>query len=276
MSRSVPCVRRLFSAVLLASALLVGTTAGAQEGFIDLEANHDGASDTIRLFVDQHGPELRVTSPSSGSVIAGNVVTLSGTASDRFSEDRADPSPLFGVVGYRVFDELFVEIDAGEVPIVDGRFSTPPIALGIGFHEIELEATDSAGIQGGAFLELTSDPTAPAVSLAGIEDGQAFLDPRIDVHLNFAQPTTIVSVDGVPDGRTFAAGLALAALSPDLALGPNPFVLALESGGRSFSFSFTLHRVAERGSCRRPPTPSSATSSSSSAAPCRSERPPSR
>jgi len=250
MSRSVSWARRLSSAVLLASALLAGATVGAQEGFIDLEANHDGATDTIRLFVDQHGPDLRVTSPSSGSVIAGNLVTISGTSVDRFSEDRADPSPLFGVVGYRVFDELFVEIDSGEAPIVDGRFSTPPIALGIGFHEIELEATDSAGIRGGAHLDLVTDPDAPAVSLVGIEDGQAFLEPQIDVHLNFAQPTTIVSVNAVPDGRTFEAGLALAPLSPELALGPNPFVLALESGGRGFSFSFTLHRVAERGSAR--------------------------
>jgi hypothetical protein len=231
-------------AALAAFLIVAGPPAWAQQGFVELEARHDGASDTIRLLVEQQGPQIHVTSPTSGSVVAGNVVTISGTAADRYSEDSEDLAPLFGALRYRVLDENHLEISAGEAFVAGGRFTIPDVVLGSGFHEISIEAVDSAGIDGGAFFEVTSDPSAPVVALVGPRDGDAVIASSVGLDLNFAAPVTLISVNGSPDGRSFPAGLAEDAVTTSLTLGANVVTLVVDDGSGPTSASFTIFRVA--------------------------------
>ena len=248
------CFRRLracFAPVVLLAALaafslvaIAVPAARAQQGFVDLEARHDGASDTIRLLVDRQGPQIDVTSPARGSVVAGNVIAISGTATDRYSEDSDDLAPLFGALRYRVLDEHHLEISAGEALVAGGRFTIPEVVLGEGPHEIEIEAFDSAGNGGGAFFEVTSDPSAPTVALVGPRDGDAVIASSVGLDLNFAAPVTLVSVNGNPDGRSFAAGLAEDAVTASLVLGANVVTLVVDDGSGPTTASFTIFRVA--------------------------------
>lgn len=234
--------RRSLALTLLLLALAL--PAWGQEGLVDLEAHHDGASDSLRLLLEQQGPELRVTSPGFGSVLADNVVTLSGEVSDRFSQSGDDPAPLFTLLQYRVYDEIGVVIDTGETFVVEGRFTIPGLVLGSGYHAIEIEAFDSAGIEGGAVHEVLIDPTAPSVALVAPRDGEVVLAASVALTLNFASAMTLVSVNGTTDGRSFPAGLAEDAVTVPLVLGANAIELVVDDGTGPTTLSFTLFRVA--------------------------------
>ncbi|MCL4685172.1 carboxypeptidase regulatory-like domain-containing protein [Myxococcota bacterium] len=244
MSCPPPEIRCLRALLLVALALVGPPQVRAQGGIFELAGSHDGASDTIRLLYDQHGPQIHITSPAFGSVLAGNVVTLSGTVDDRFSENPEDVAPLFGVIEYRVFGDQGVEIDAGETFVVDGRFTIPDLVLGTGSHDFLLEAQDSAGIRGSAFHGIATDPSAPAVALVGPADGEAVIASTVALDLNFAAPVTLLSVNGNADGRSFPAGLAEDAVTVALALGANVVTLELDGGDGPTTASFTIFRVA--------------------------------
>ena len=224
---------------------IVPLSARAVTGAVILQAQQGDASDSLEVVIDQQGAEIAITSPLEGSVVAGNAVTLTGTVQDRLSEFSfgQDGSPLFGALLYRVRDASGVTLLEGRTPLVDGRFSAPDVLLGSGEHGIELQVLDAAGQFGFAETTVTSDPDAPPVTLVDPQDGEALLVEAAELDLNFAAPTTLVSVNGVADGREFSAGLHPGAISVPLALGANPVTLALESEGRSFELSFTLFRV---------------------------------
>ncbi len=210
-----------------------------------------GATDELDVVFDPATPEVKITSPTEGSVVAGSTVTVTGTVTDGTDSVGGDrgSSPVFGEASFRVFSfggttSTTVKIGEGVVPVVDGRFTIPEVLLGRGQHLIGVtvpEAGFDSGVDG---VQVTSDPEAPPVTLVRPRDGEALLTATTTVDLNFSAPTTLVSVNGTPDGRLFPAGLAVNALTLPLALGPNPFVLKIATGSGSFTFSFTLFRVA--------------------------------
>lgn len=222
-------------------------TVRAFEGYVDLQGVHGSSSDEIRILVDGGPPQLSITSPLDGSVIAGSSVTVSGTAEDWADEEARLLAPLFTEVRWVAYDEGFVPIGAGVVPVMGGRFTIPDIALGAGTHSIEIEAVDAAGVRAWSGVGLTCDPDAPPVGLVGIADGHAVLSSSISVDLNFAAPATIVSVNGEPDGRSFDAGVVRDALRLELDVGANPVDLVVDAGGRVIRHSFTLFRTESTG-----------------------------
>jgi len=238
------------SVVFWAMPIAIALPAAAQSGLQDIVASHEGASDQVQLLRDTTVPEIQITSPLDDSVIAGNAVTVSGTAADLLPTLPPEATPLFGEVFWSVEDESFVTIGSGTAPIVDGRFTIPDIVLGTGRHSIIVQALDSAGNGEPDAVSLTSDPDAPLVALVGIADGEAVLTSSVAVDLNFAAPTILVSVNGVADGRSFPAGLAPDALALPLAVGPNPVTLELDAGSGPFLFSFTIFRVESAGPIR--------------------------
>ncbi|MEX2205977.1 MAG: hypothetical protein WEF50_07075 [Myxococcota bacterium] len=139
-----------------------------------------------------------------------------------------------------------VEGIAGTAPVVDGHFVIPDLPLFVGENVLYVYASDAAGFTEAAALTFEVDPNAPAAALVGVLDGQAVLSQSLAVDLNFAAATTVVSLNGVADGRSFAAGIAPDIFDLPLQLGANTFTLELESAGQTSSFSFTLYRVASR------------------------------
>jgi len=229
---------------------LVPGVAIAQQGLVEIVASHAGSSDALRMRVDPVAPQIEILSPADGSVVAGNTIRVSGIASDSDSDSDSDPAirrtPLFGEAHWSLRDEHFIELDSGSAPIVEGRFTIADLVLGSGSHRIEVTAVDAAGNVGSDLISLTSDPEAAPVRLIGIEDGEALLGSSASIDLNFAEPTTLVSVSGAPDGRSFPSGLHPDVLRLPLEIGPNRFILELESGAGPFSLSFTLFRVESR------------------------------
>jgi hypothetical protein len=217
------------------------------------EASSGAASDTLEVAVDLEGPEVIVTSPPAQSVLGGGSVTFSGTVTDRYDFDQPPgPSlPVMTEVIWNVWDQAIgMVIQTGRVPLVDGRFTVPDLSLPAGEYLLEAGAMDAAGNVAFGGVTVTSDPDAPALALVSPLDGEAVLAADVAVDLNFAAPTTIVAVNGAPDGRSFPAGFAGGALTLSLAFGPNVFTLDVEAGGSAFQFSFTLFRVDELGQVR--------------------------
>jgi hypothetical protein len=212
-------------------------------GEIELLATAGSATASLPFVLDDSFEvETTVTSPADGSVIAGGSVTVTGTA--------ASPLPLFGEALYRVRDESFVLLEEGTVPLVEGRFTVRDVVIGAGPHCIEVFTIDAGGNRGFAGTCVTSDAAAPAVTLVSPRAGEALLAAEASLDLNFAAPTTLVSVNGVPDGRSFGAGLQIGALTVPLAFGANPFTLELDAGSGAFTLSFTLFRVDGLGTVR--------------------------
>lgn len=237
---------------ILRTAFFAGLVLGApgvaiaQQGLVEVVASHGGSSDSLRLLVDPVPPKIEILSPADGSTVGGNSVSLSGIATDSDSDPAIRRTPLFGEARWSLRDEHFIELDSGSTPIVEGRFTIPDLVLGSGSHRIEVTAVDSAGNVGSDLISLTSDPDAPPVRLIGIGDGEALLGSSASIDLNFAEPTTLVSVSGTPDGRSFPSGLHQDVLRLPLEIGPNRFTLELEGGTGPFSLSFTLFRVESR------------------------------
>ena len=219
----------------VATELAVAPESIFQAGPLDLSATSGAATDEIPLFIDAEGPAVHVASPADGSVITGDTVTVTATASD----DHA----LFESVRYQVRDENFALIAHGTAPVVGGRATIPDVPVGTGSRCILVDAIDASATEGGDMICLTSDPGAPPVALVGLRDGETILGPSATVDLDFAGPATIVSVNGTPDGRSFPAGLAQGALSLPLSPGANTFALLVDTGSGPTTFSFTLFRV---------------------------------
>lgn len=204
----------------------------------------------IALFADTARPTITIESPAGESVIAGGLVTVTGTV--------ADAGPLLDTIRYEVFDDLGVPTASGTAPLlVDaaggesrGRFATPALDLGSGFHSVHVTAWDSIGNRRRAETGFEIDADAPAASLVSPLDGSAFTESEVQASFNFGAPTTLVSVNGVADGRSFPAGIASNILTLPLALGPNVYQLEVQNSAGLFSVSFTLHRVSEQGEVR--------------------------
>jgi hypothetical protein len=235
------------AAIVIALAALATRPAAAQfTGPIVLQATSGAATDTLPMVVDLVGPTVTVTSPTLGSVIAGTTVTVTGTVTD--AEDGTGlgaPRPVFSQVRWQAVDlNLSVLIAQGSVPLVSGRFTIPDIPLGTGTFQIGVVADDAAGNLGTGIADVTTDPNAPPIAVVSPPPGFATLDSSTPVDLNFSAPTTLVSVNGVPDGRVFPAGFVEAALTVPLQVGPNLVSLVFDSGTGPHSFDFTLFRVA--------------------------------
>lgn len=237
-------LRRTVVAVAACFALLAAAgPAAAQEGPVDVVATHEGSTAVLPLLVDPFEPQVQILSPQSGSVVGGGTITITGTVEDAFYDPPPDRTPLFGEVTWRVQDANYITVGSGTAPVVDGRFTIPDVLLGTGNHSVFVQAVDAAGNQESAFLSITSDPAAPPVALVAPKDGQVLTAATTSVDLNFAAPTTLVSVNGVADGRSFPAGFAADALTLTLEFGPNPVTLELQSSEGTSTHAFTLFRV---------------------------------
>ncbi|HEU4431618.1 MAG TPA: carboxypeptidase-like regulatory domain-containing protein [Myxococcota bacterium] len=219
---------------------------------ITVRASVGGGQDD--LVFDTEPPEfstnaLVITSPDSGSTIAGNAITVAGYVGAKL--------PVLDTARFSVFDTFGVKIGEGLVPLVaevdpsdtdhpiKARFVIPDVLLGGGFHTIDVEAWSATGqpIVGGVFVNV--DPDAPGVALVSPQDGTATLDPAAVVTLNFAADTTLDAVNGTPDGRAFSAGIATDALTIPLALGPNTLRIDYTTAAGSFTQTFTIYRYAQ-------------------------------
>lgn len=199
---------------------------------IRVVATQGAVTDTIEALYDPEKPRLFLESPIWGSVIGGNSVHVTGSV---------DEDVTIESIRYTVdHDNLIVA--EGSVKTVDGRFTIPDLFLPDGSSFVQIEARDLVGNFDREGIFLTADPSAPAVKVFPA-DGVAFLVDSTPVSLNFSVPTTIVSVNGVADGRSFPAGLAEDVLTVPLGLGANPVELELDAGNGVFDFSFTYFRV---------------------------------
>ncbi len=232
--------------------------AGCPPDFLDhpatvtIRASASGRQDDLLLVVaprDFTARQVAITSPEPGSTIAGSTVTVSGTVDSAL--------PLLDIARYRVFDELGATIGSGTVPLlvaeapadptfpVKGRFTIPGVFLGTGLHTIEVAAWNAAGHQATTDTFVNVGPNAPGVSLVSPADGSATASATATVTLNFAADATLDAVNGMPDGRSFAAGVAPDVLTLPLALGANTLRIDYTTAAGSFTETFTIHRVAQ-------------------------------
>jgi hypothetical protein len=215
-----------------------------EAGFAAVRAFLGSVSSSLSLFLDRSPPEVSITSPVAGSILAGNGVTVIGSVKDRaFSSGFADASPIFGSLSYRVTDSLGAEIAGGEAALHEGSFAIDDLALGEGLHCVAVTALDLGGNVGADEACFTTDPNAPAVTLVSPLDGTSLLETAIPVTLNFSTLTTLISVNGASDGRSFGAGLASDVISLPLAMGANPTRLIFDAGSGPFELAFTLFRI---------------------------------
>ncbi|MEX2206809.1 MAG: carboxypeptidase-like regulatory domain-containing protein [Myxococcota bacterium] len=239
-------------ALALAIALLgAAPTARADNaGPFSFHADAGTAIDDLDLLVDATRPQVQFIAPLEGSRLGGTSTTITGNVTDLSThpqDPRNLPGNVFHTVDWFLKDGRFgPEVLWGSAPVVDGHFVIPDLPLLEGENALIVFARDAAGWYEGTTLVFDVDPNAPTAALVGVLDGQAVLSQSLSIDLNFAATTTVVSLNGVPDGRSFPAGLALDAFDLPLALGPNTFTLELESGGETSSFSFTFYRVASR------------------------------
>ncbi len=224
-----------------------------ESGRVRLRATQDGVQREIALAADATRPNFEILSPSYGSVVAGNVVTVTGVV--------RDAGPLLDSVSYRVVDEFGIVVQEGLAPLLveavadpsppfRGHFAIPDLVLAGGFYFVEVTAWDSLGNWWSFGTGFTIDAEAPAAVLYSPLDGSAFTESEVQASLDFAAPTTLVSVNGVPDGRSFPAGIAPNVLTLPLELGLNIFQLEIQNSAGAFSLSFTLHRVEAQGAVR--------------------------
>ena len=231
---------------VVAGAMLLSSAAGGQAvGPLTIEGTHLTATDSLPVFIDRSPPVVQFTSPVNNSTIAADFVTVTGVARDARSQFTSDDGILLGDAEYTVRDSNFVAIGQGTVPLVDGRFTINNIPIGQGEHRIEVRITDAAGLVETGSLRVVSDPGAPGVFPVSPRDGESVFGDVVAVDLNFLEAATIVSVNGLPDGRSFPAGLALDAISVSLQPGPNTIVLEVDFAGSVVSASFALFRFAE-------------------------------
>lgn len=194
-----------------------------------------GAVGALPIRIDIGLPAVEITHPVFGSVVRGNAVTISGTASD--------DGHLSGRARYHLFNDETGLIGSGSVPVVNGRFVLNDLAVGEGQQCVTVTALDAAGNSEGDLTCFTVDTSGRLVSLASLRDGQTVVGSTLAVSLDFAVPLTLVSVNGVADGRAFAAGLAEQAITVSLAPGPNVITLVVDDGSGPSTFEFALFRL---------------------------------
>lgn len=194
-----------------------------------------GAVGALPIRIETGLPAVEIAKPVSGSVVRANAVTISGTASDDVH--------LFGRARYFLFNDEIGVIGSGSVPVVNGRFVLSDLAVDEGRQCVTVTALDAAGNSEGDLTCFTVDTSGRLVSLASLRDGQTVVGSTLAVSLDFAVPLTLVSVNGVADGRAFAAGLAEQAISVSLAPGPNVITLVVDDGNGPSSFEFALFRL---------------------------------
>ena len=244
---------RYLAAALVATGLSVAAPAARAQsiGPMTFRATTAAASDDLDLLVDVAPPRVQFAAPLEGSRLGATSTTITGTVTDASSNVPSIspdlPGNVFQTVEWELRDgEFGVQGVSGTAPIVDGRFVIPDLPLFLGANVLVVFPRDAADWSEPATLSFEVDPNAPAAALVGVRDGGAVLSQSLSVDLNFAFATTVVSLNGVPDGRSFPAGVAPDIFDLPLALGANTFTLELESGGQTSTFSFTLYRVASR------------------------------
>jgi hypothetical protein len=230
---------------LCAALALAPLGARAQSGGpVTLGVSAGTSGDALPVLVDRQNPIVVITSPGDGSTLAGSAVTATGTVSDRaYGDETSPPSPVYGEVSWRLRGVFGEDLGGGSVPVVEGRFTIPDLPLGAGENSLSVTAVDAGGWVGESGVSLISDPDAPAVALVSPRDGEAVLASSVSVALNFSEATTLVAVNGTPDGRVLGPGLVTDALTVPLALGPNVVTLELEGPSGVFQHAFTLFRV---------------------------------
>lgn len=221
---------------------------------IRIRATTAGRQKEILLHTDVSRPMVTITSPEEGSVLGGDTVTVTGTVTDAHA--------LLDTLAWEIEDEFGIVVDEGTAPLLfddappsdpqraQARFALSDLVVGPGWNTVRVRVWDAEGNFRTQATFFQVDPDAPAVALVWPRDGSAQVEEPARITLNFAATTTLVAVNGVPDGRSFGPGLAESVLTPSLAIGPNRFVLELESVGVAFTFSFTLHRVEALGGVR--------------------------
>jgi len=246
--------RALVAVALALLALAIPPRAFAQSqstGPVTFHASTGTATDDLDVQVDVAGPVIQILTPVAGSVIGGTSTTINGTVNDFADFDGAMPGNTFQSATWALSDvQLGVRVLSGTVPVVDGHFTIPDLPLVIGFNAVTVSATDAVGFAGSNVTFFQVDPNAPAAALSNFHDGQATLFQNVPIDIDFAAPTTIVSVNGVADGRSFpAGGLASDVLDESLEFGTNTFELALQAAERR-------RRSRSRSTASNPPTPS--------------------
>lgn len=216
--------------------LSITSDGSGPQGVADIEVvSTDGGIASLAIEAETDTPVISILSPLDGSIVSGGSITVTGAASD--------DGRLFERVRYEILDDTFAVVDQGVSPLVGGRFTIPEIPLASGPHCVVVTAFDAAGNREGSLTCVTIDASAPIVQLVSPRDGEGVLASSVSIDLNFAVAGTILSVNGVPDGRTFGVGLARDALILPLVPGANTISLVVDSGSGPASFSFTLFRV---------------------------------
>ena len=243
MSRTARHTAMLFAAVLVVvGRLAVAASDGA--GPLTFHATSNGATDDLDVLVDLAPPTLEILTPVTGSVIGGTTVTVTGTVVDYAGLSENTPGNAPRTLSWVLIDRsIGVGVADGNAPVIDGHFAIPDLPTLFGQNELVIRASDANGRTNTNSTVFTVDPNAPVATLTSFHDGETTLLQAVPVDLDFAAPTTLVSVNGVPDGRSFPAGLASGVLDLPLVFGPNSFELELATDAGTSMLAFTFFRA---------------------------------
>jgi len=210
----------------------------------------------LPVYVDTNVfPVIVFDTPRDGSTVSNTSLTVTGrvfssaaqynVSQGGGSQENASPRPVFREIYYLVRDGYGTITDEGLAPLANGRFVLSDLILPPeGFAQIRVNAFGASGIRGVKYFYVYVDPSAPRVSLLSPQDGSALLDATANIALNFSEPATLLSVNGVGDGRSFPAGIATDVLQLPLEYGENVVRMEFAGTAGNFSFAFTLYRFA--------------------------------
>jgi len=176
----------------------------------------DGAGNTgqasVTVVLDTTPPALAFSTPSDGALVASASVAVNGTVQD------ANP--------------VAVTVNGAAVTVTGGSFDAGTVGLAEGANTLTAVATDAAGNQSVAAIQVARDSSAPQVAITSPADGATVPSSPIDVGGTVSDPNlSEVRVNGllavVTNGRFVATGVVL---SP----GANPIsALATDRAGNS-------------------------------------------
>ncbi len=222
-----------------------------QHAVVRARATAGGTSDELALQTDPNNSlQVEITSPAYASNVFGTQVTVTGTV-------RAT-MPVLDTARYQVLDTFGTLLDSGTLAVnaeedpsdpdfgVQGHFTISDLAIGADILRFRVTVQDSRGRSRTTESYITASATAPPPRLVSPADGSAIVGTTVSVSLDFPEDATLTSLNGAPDGRSFAAGYAQDALVLPITPGANLFVLDFDTPSGANTISFTFFGVAAR------------------------------
>ncbi|MFP4050959.1 MAG: right-handed parallel beta-helix repeat-containing protein [Thermoplasmata archaeon] len=140
-----------------------------------IDNNNNTATETVKFFIDTHGPKLDIISPENDSFLNKENITIEWSGKDNGTE----------IQKYEIkIDDLGIN-DDGSNTSYKGNFAS-------GEHNVRITAIDSAGYKTNRYLNFTVDLDKPNIEFTNIEENIVFNKSDLTINWTGSDKTTSI------------------------------------------------------------------------------------